>query len=158
MLVISKYVLDCKPYHASARYVSWETCTLRYWLKFSFIHDAFTDEEKEMIPTVTTYSTSVDRSNYESRDRVFLLSTPEANEYFDSDSARICQPTDFAIANGVYTTENANSCWWSRSIAQEAISAAYVDSAGRLARYGYKFSRDDIGVRPAIWIDISSLG
>lgn len=53
ILVISKYALDCKPYNTSDVDVTWETCSLRQWLNSSFINNAFTVEEKAMIPSET---------------------------------------------------------------------------------------------------------
>ena len=40
-LLISKYLLDCKPYNTTDDHVTWETCTLRKWLNDEFINTAF---------------------------------------------------------------------------------------------------------------------
>ena len=110
-LVISKYALDCKQYHHTD--VTWETSTLRKWLNNDFLNSAFSADEKAMIPTVTVsadknpgYSTNPGKAT---QDQVFLLSVPDANKYFSSDSARQCKPTDYAVANGVdVNTATAN--------------------------------------------------
>lgn len=48
-LCISKYLLDCKPYHKSLEKVTWENCTLRKWLNNGFLFTAFSPEEREKI-------------------------------------------------------------------------------------------------------------
>lgn len=163
-LVISKYALDCKPYNTSDTDVTWENCTLRRWLNNDFINAAFSAEEKSMIPTVTVsadnnpdYSTNPGNAT---QDQVFLLSVTEANNYFNSDSARQCELTDFAVANGAYVNsndDNYNCRWWLRSPGLYQNTAASVISNGVVGDYGYYVDDDDYGaVRPALWIDLAS--
>src|SRR5574344_486799 len=49
ILLISKYALDCKPYHKNSCNVTWEECTLRKWLNSEFINNAFSEEEQQII-------------------------------------------------------------------------------------------------------------
>ena len=132
-LVISKYALDCKQYNTSYMDVTWETCTLRKWLNNDFINAAFSAEEKAMIPTVTVSADknpafSTNPGNV-TQDQLFLLSITEANKYFSSDSARRCKPTDYAVANGAWESDNGNCWWWLRSPGNDRINAAFVDNA-----------------------------
>ena len=160
-LVTSKYALDCKPYNTSYTDVTWENCTLRRWLNNDFINAAFSAEEKSMIPTVTVsadnnpdFSTNPGNAT---QDQVFLLSVTEANKYFNSDSARQCEPTDFAVANGAYVnSNNGNCCWWLRSPGYYQHSAAYVLDDGDVGEYGGSVDIGDGAVRPALWIDLAS--
>ena len=160
-LVISKYALDCKHYNTSYTDVTWETCTLRKWLNNDFLGAAFSADEKAMIPTVTVsadknpdYSTNPGNTT---QDQVFLLSIPEANKYFNSDSARQCEPTDYAVANGAYVdSDNGNCWWWLRSPGYGQDDAADVDCDGDVYEGGYFVYFDDIAVRPALWIDLNS--
>lgn len=158
-LLISKYTLDCQQYNTSDVDVTWKTCTLRKWLNNDFINAAFSADEKVMIPTVTVsadknpeYSTNPGKTT---QDQIFLLSITEANEYFDSDSARHCDFTDYAGVNGV---SRYRCNWWLRSPGREQQSAAFVNSGGDSsgiieeggAHVGYIYG----AVRPALWIDI----
>lgn len=159
-LVISKYALDCKQYNTSYTDVTWETCTLRKWLNNDFIDAAFSADEKAMIPTVTVsadknpeYSTNPGNAT---QDQVFLLSITEANKYFSSDSARQCEPTDFAVANGAWESDSGNCWWWLRSPGGSQYGAAYVDLGGDVYVGGYGVSSDNYAVRPALWIDLNS--
>ena len=161
ILVISKKVLDCKPYNTSHTDVTWETCTLRKWLNNYFFNAAFSADEKAMIPTVTVsadknpkYSTNPGNAT---QDQVFLLSITEANKYFSSDSARRCGRTDFAVANGARDFNSGTCSWWERSPGSDQSRAAYVDTDGRVGEDGgYVDYVDYIAVRPALWIDLNS--
>lgn len=166
VLVTSKYALDCQQYNTSFSDVTWETCSLRKWLNGMFINNAFTEEEQAMIPTVTVsadknpeYSTNPGNAT---QDKVFLLSITEANKYFTSDEARRCAPTDYAIAQGAYTSDSYKvggraTCWWRlRSPGFIQGYAAFVNYGGDVNEYGRGVSYADRAVRPALWINLES--
>ena len=157
VLLISQYALDCKQYNTSYTDVTWETCTLRKWLNEDFINSTFTADEKAMIPAVTLsadenskYSTNHSKAT---QDQVFLLSVTEANQYFSSDDARQCKPTDYAVENGAgFDSFNGNCMWWLRSLGDIQHIAAIVNRGV----YGYMdVDVSSNAVRPAIWVDIS---
>ncbi len=158
-LVISKNALDCQQYNTSQSDVTWETCSLRKWLNSTFISMAFTDAEKSVIPTVTV---SADKNpecstnpGNATQDKVFLLSIPEANQYFSSDSARQCKVTAYAEAQDDYVSSfNGNCWWWLRSPSYEQDNAAIVFVDGGVDAIGYSVSNGTVAVRPALWIDI----
>ena len=165
-LVISKYALDSKPYNTSYTDVTWATCTLRNWLNNDFIDEAFSAYEKAVISTVTVsadenpdYSTDPGNAT---QDKVFLLSIAEANQYFTSDEARKCAPTDYAIAQGAYTKDSYKAggrvtCWWwLRSPGSNQGYAAGVDGYGYVGEFGINVSFD-YNVRPALWIDLNAI-
>lgn len=159
ILVISKYALDCKQYNISDIDVTWETCTLRKWLNNDFINAAFSAGEQAMIPTVTVsadknpaYSTNPGNAT---QDQVFLLSITEANKYFNSDSARQCKPTDYAVANGAWESDSGNCWWWLRSPGYYQDSAARVSWVGTIDVDGYDVDNSISAVRPALWIDLN---
>lgn len=173
-LVISKYALDCKPYNTDRDVtwdtdVTWESCSLREWLNSNFINVAFSDDEKELIPTVTVYADKNPESSRDSgnatQDQVFLLSISEANKYFNSNSARQCEVTDYAFANGIADGELGNALyvrsagcncfWWLRTRGAIACCAAYVNDRGSTSEQGcYAYNNGDIAVRPAMWINL----
>ncbi|MDO4454719.1 MAG: DUF6273 domain-containing protein [Eubacteriales bacterium] len=160
-LVISKYALDCKPYNTSEADVTWETCSLRKWLNDDFINIAFSAEEKAMIPTVTVpndknpeYSTN---PGNDTRDKVFLLSVAETNKYFSSDSTKQCEPTKYAVAQGVHVDNSiGNACWWLRSIGGYQSGAVCIENYGDVTERGVSVDEADNAVRPALWIDLNS--
>ena len=166
-LVISKYVLDsCQEYNTSYDDVTWETCSLRKWLNGTFFNTAFTAEEQNKI--ILTTVTADANPGYDTLpgndtlDKVFLLSITEVNKYFSSDEARICAPTDYAIAQGAHTnndtfTGGRDACsWWLRSPGFISTYAAEVYYDGIVSNWGTNVDQYVVAVRPAMWIDIGS--
>ena len=161
VLLLSRYALDSKPYHTGRESLTWESCALRKWLNREFITSAFDSDEQNMInkTTVNTdpnpeYGISGGNST---EDKIFLLSINEVEKYFDSDEARICIPTEYAKANGVWTYYKTGTCWWwLRSPGYESNDAAVVRSGGWVSSVGYYVNNDDGGLRPALWINLKS--
>ena len=128
VFVVSKYVLDGVMYHDSETAVNWETSYLRNWLNNDFFNNAFSETEKNEIPSVTltnqanTYYNKPAGNN--TTDKVFLLSLEEAEKYFGEynyydnqyqfgyNQNLICAPTQFAINQEVdckiFTEEDYN--------------------------------------------------
>ncbi len=171
VLVISKYALDCQKYNSTNTGVTWETCSLRKWLNGTFLNAAFSKNEQLIIQDTNvmadhnpSYNTPPGNSTV---DKVFLLSVSEAYQYFNSDGARDCAPTTYAVSNGM--KDRQSTCWWwLRSPGQQANYAAYISLGGLVIDMGNQVDRsssrnsidgplfDDGGaVRPALWIDIS---
>ncbi len=163
VLVISRYALDCPQYNTSTTKVTWETCSLRKWLNGTFISSAFNSDEQAMIQSVKvpadknpSYSTS---PGEDTTDQVFLLSISEVNKYFDSDEARKCVPTEYAIDLGAYPSriDNVNgkaTCfWWLRSPGIDSKYAASVEPDGSVHHGGFGVYSSSHGVRPALWIN-----
>ena len=115
VLVLSKYILDCKTYHDTSGAVTWETSALRKWLNNDFKNAAFTSAEQSIIPTVTLVNK--DNAYYgtpggkDTKDQVFCLSTDEVEEligynvYDDKDMEGashklLAQVTRYAISRG----------------------------------------------------------
>ena len=164
--IISKCALECQPYNTTDINVTWETCTLRSWLNGTFYNTAFSTAEKAKILTTTvvnsdnpTYGTD---GGSNTQDKVFLLSINEANMYFANDTARMCVPTAYALAQGAFVTryyaigDTATCLWGLRSPGDEGSWAADVDVAGMVDDYGGAVSSARIAVRPAMWIDLAS--
>ena len=164
-LLISKYALDCQQYY-NEEYtsVTWETSTLRKWLNDTFLHAAFSAEERAIISIVTVsadknpiYGTSPGNST---QDQIFLLSIQEVKLYFSSDEARRCVPTAYAIAQGAYINDNysdggkATCWWWLRSPGFDSRNAARVARVGSVDASGNVVGNVRGAVRPAMWIEL----
>ena len=161
VLVISKYALDCQQYNTSSYTdVTWETCTLRTWLNGTFLNSAFSSSEQSAIAETTV--TADKNPKYDTdpgnatTDKVFLLSIDEAEKYFSSDSARVCLPTAYAVANGAYESDSGNCWWWLRSPGFLQHNAAHVRNDGSVGCHGGNVDRGDDAVRPALWINLDS--
>lgn len=151
VLVISKYCLDCKPYSSNQNQVEWVDATLRRWLNEDFYNIAFSDLEKKRI--------AFNKSSNNVNDKIFLLSQAESDEYFSSYDAKMCVPTEFAIAQGCeqssWATVNGKptAYWWLKKTDEGAIPVVWTDGTYSFCEY----YGDEIGcpaVRPAMWIII----
>lgn len=145
ILVVSRYVLDFMQYTSSEEAVSWEECSLRKWLNETFINSAFSADEQCRIRDVIG--------------KVFLLSTTNAHKCFDSDAARRCAPTAYAIARGAmtsstYLADGKDTCgWWLRNVYSSNFNAATVTIEGAVSTLDVDLWLAYYGVRPAIWIN-----
>lgn len=158
MLVISKYVLDCRPFNDEPVKTTWERSSLRSWLNDSFVSTAFSASESSII---SLHEISADiNPDYPAvdpgiavEDCVFLLSIEEANQYLSSSLPHEVFATAYAKAQGVKTASVTDKCWWwLRSPGTVNNAAAAVLRDGTVFTYGYFVDRGDFGVRPAIWI------
>lgn len=160
-LVISDKILDAIPYHYELRSVTWETCSLRAWLNYEFYKTVFDDSIRDAI--VTTNNSNPSNSMYgthggnDTRDKVFLLSIDEANEYFETDEVRAASGTKYAKSTRPGVADDGNSSWWLRSPGYEDGNAAIVNYNGSVYTSGHIVSNDIDGIRPACWVDISNL-
>ena len=161
-LLISRYVIDCKPYHTSLNDITWENCSLRVWLNNEFLKNSFNSEEQEYIVTSSIFpdknpQNSTDPGNI-TNDKVFILSYHEAGTFFLSDSERQCDPTIYAKALGCHHSENTGtSSWWLRSPNYAQFLADWVGEDGQINNEGLWVSTDSIGVRPSMWISVEGL-
>ena len=167
LLLLSRYGLDAQPYNMKNESVTWKCCTLRTWLNETFINAAFSSEEQQCI--LLTDVKNVDRYTYgcNTQDKVFLLSYEEAGKYFASDDARMCAPTDYAVAQGASqhgdykVGDGLYIClWWLRSPGS-GLHMCYVDSKGSkhsvLHNGGFRSNYYRYCVRPALWVDLQAL-
>ena len=158
-LIISKYALNAIPYNEQQSYVTWEKSYLRDWLNGTFFDEAFNEEEKakiqsEWIKADTNPEHLVD-PGHDTKDAVFLLSIKDAYEYFNASDIGMCEPTAYAVANGVYVNkENGNCRWWLRSPGSMQDNAAFLGTDGEVRCFGYYVSSNNLAVRPAIWINL----
>lgn len=159
-LLISRYALDCQPYTTKWEEITWEACTLRKWLNNEFFNAAFSDEEKSMIITAAVAADMNPKNGTkpgaDTKDKVFLLSIVEVENYFGSDSERECSPTTYAKSNGVYVANNGNCWWWLRSPGYLQSDAANVGSNGGVGYNGNYVNYETNAVRPAMWIDLNN--
>lgn len=160
VLVISRYELDIQKYHNIWKSTTWETSFLRKWLNSTFLTAAFSLEEQGRI--IETTLSDEDNPEYgtpagnQTTDKIFLLSSSEANEYFRSVLALQCSPTEYAIAQGAVARLNGRNdglrtCgWWLRSPGKSDVTAATVTFDGYISDAVVNY--DSYTVRPAMWI------
>ncbi len=158
LLLISRYALDYQSYHYAYTSVTWETGSLRQWLNQDFWQAAFSEEERVMIPTVTVKAREsvlfeTDAGN-DTQDNVFLLDVFEADNWFASDSDRICEATAYALRDCKNLADNGMSWWWLRSPGVYQNIAVGVDENGEAGRSCHIVS-DAYAVRPALRVNLA---
>lgn len=153
-LLISRYALDCKEYNTENTDITWETCSLRKWMKSTFLNEAFNNNEQDII-LETTIPSDIAAGNTIT-DKVFLLSKNEAEKYFTSNNNRKCEPTQYAIiANPSCVNSGNKKCnWWLRTPGSYQNYASFVFIDGSVFSTGYSVNTSLICVRPALWIEI----
>lgn len=159
VLLLSKYVLDAKPYYEWEG-VTWQTSDIRQWLNNEFYTTAFNKAEKAKIQT--SLIKNEDNSEHgtsggnDTEDKVFLLSEKEAETLFSNDDERIAKATGYAEKSGVYVNEKKESVWWLRSPGYSSSRAAEVSEYGWVDQDGPSVYCSDGGVRPALHLNLQS--
>ena len=124
VLLLSKYILDVKPYHEGGGHnITWKTSSIRKWLNNDFYTTVFNDVEQKKIAD-TLIKTEIN-SKYENigedntEDKVFLLSEEEAESLFMNDEERKAKTTEYAKKKGIYIDKKTEcSRWWLRSLSK----------------------------------------
>lgn len=141
-LLISRFALECRPFHRESQSVSWENSDLRSWLNGEFLEQTFSKEEQALL--------------LKSPDAVSCLSAEEAEELFKTSAARISQATPYAAKNGAAASSpKTRNCFiWLRSPGLDPATAAYIDSAGDICLLGEDVGSGEFAVRPVIRIPL----
>jgi hypothetical protein len=182
-LIITKDCVALQPYHEVSfedwegfKGITWEDSSLRTWLNSSFYEVAFSTDEKLRIQETQIVNQDNAESGTEggndTKDKVFLLSLAEAEQYFVSDAARVAsykwsnddveqtkewyEPygSDLQEAYEVIDEWAADrqAWWWLRSPGFYSSSAVAVYTDGSVNSSNTFVNHRDFGVRPALWI------
>ncbi len=148
MMLITKDLIKLDKFNEEQARAIWENCTLRSWLNSEYYESAFSDDEKSLI--LETTNKNYDNSIYylgqggpDTIDKVFLLSVDEEKELFSSNSARRAYIDDTKYE------------WWTRTPGNNQYTAVFVNADGDDVLSGAGVGEAEIGVRPAMWIDIT---
>ena len=180
-LLISRYALDTVPYHTDNINITWEKCFLRSWLNSDFLQTAFSDTEQSLILEVEVDNSQKQgfkrwnnwkktKGGKDTKDRIFLLSYLEANQYLgvtwhgEENPSGQAEMTEFfrqKTANNPYyrdtmedSPEYGFCSWWLRSPGYLQNLVAQVARLGVLIA-GNPTS-EDVAIRPALWLDLNA--
>ena len=147
LLITKNIVLEQQKYHDDFTEVTWETCALRQYLNDTFFNYSFSEAEQARILLTSVRSESNSQSGTDggkdTKDRIFILSLSEANQYFGSDSDRIAKYSD---------TGNTRR-WRLRTPGIHQKFTVFVQDDGSIDYSGNNVSFA-YGVRPAMWIQL----
>lgn len=156
-LLVSRYCLDVHPYEEDGSWVTWEDSDIREWLNSTFINDAFSAEEQEMILPI--YHINEDNPVYgteggeSTTDNVFILSYSEATSYYRVLSCQAAS-TPYAVERGAFQRDGSGYGWyWLRTPGEHSDTAMYLGSGGYYVEEGEPVCNYQGGVRPCVWID-----
>lgn len=167
-LLISAYGLEQQPYNQKREKVTWATCTLREWLNDSFYKTAFSSLEQNLIETTSIHTEVYDDWDAvpgpDTEDKIFVLSSDEAEQYFESDDFRKCYPTSHAAKNG-FKSKNGCCLWWLRTPGPDNTYVTIVDITGEICYITVKGADISMqlldgtpgheNVRPAMWVNFN---
>ena len=154
-LLLTKEIIEYRPYHTELVDITWEKCTLREYLNGEFYHSFSTEDKNRIVESSVTNAANPEYGTdggASTNDKIFLLSLDEAKYYFPNDAARIVRKND-----------GSDAFWWLRSPGLETILAATVLGSGKqdntrsgtLGYAGSGVNYDNRGVRPALWLTLN---
>ncbi len=160
LMLISRYCLDCKPYNETRTDVNWQSSSLRAWLNGEFYSTAFDEtEQSNIIETEEELIIDPPMEERSVKDKVSILSTEKAQNYYEYNAWRVVAPTAFAVKQGVYT-EDGNAWWWLREslpqMNEKNSMAEYVYFDGSIISQGFAVDYDRVAVRPVIWVSVNA--
>lgn len=181
-LIITREIIEQKPYHNKHEAVSWETCSLRKYLNNDFLN-SFTNNQKDRIIT-TINKNNGNRWYYlgdeqDTEDKIFILSLEEmAGPYFNDSLDLLLNKGKNQrywferkdINNHLRRSSYLGYVWWYwvRTNGRMNSSAVYIHGDGNIGIQGNKASKktfntlhpvtksNEGGIRPALWLRIES--
>ena len=157
-LLLSKHILERIPFDRAVSGEMWIGCTMRKWLNDTFLHEAFTAEEMHCIQisknTMDESDLYDDAVPYKctTYDKVFALSQEEickmSERYLSAES------TEYARNRGDAGDYGSN-WWWLRTTLSDRKNCVIVQEGGKVNGRGDLVTAGYVGVRPALWLDIS---
>ncbi len=147
----------------------WENSDVRSWLNEEFFGNSFTDSEKESIleskvtAQVNPYLPKCSQGN-DTVDHIFLFSAAEAETYLTDPKIRAAKATEYGLQQGLNTDgfHEGNSWWWLRTIGHGGDDSGdyetmRVQPDAELDEDGDDAGSEFVGVRPAVWVDLSDI-
>lgn len=172
VLLLSKFIIDCKVFDNDINNKNWEKSYLRKWLNEDFYNAVFDEKEKTLI-IKNEYENTEDlrfslNNENSTIDSVTVLSVKEIEKYFKDElkskdyfSNKLLATralSDVIISTNIaspYSEEwySGNSYYWTRSLSKLNNDIVCVNEDGTYSM-GIESNADWIGVRPAIWVKI----
>ncbi len=164
LLLLSKHILIARPFDCFPNdrrksrdfQTEWVGSNIRKALKQFFCVAFNSEEQLAIIPVwVDNLIDSGEGVRNSELDKVFILSSREVGEYLPTIDSRRCLKTPRCYGESAPFACGTAS-WWLRTPGSENGCVQYVDADGFIIEKGCP-SEDNLGVRPALWIDLESL-
>ena len=162
-LIITEQLIDTMQYNSFSDDITWEKCSLRFWLNNTFITSAFGGSLPRRVMVTTNDNPDNPKHGTEggapTEDKVFLLSVEEAEKYFKDNADRMAGVTEYAQKQGAWVSNDyllpngeKAGLWWLRSPGYISHTASRVLINGDINSHGGSIVRENVAVRPAMWI------
>ena len=170
-LILCENIILLHEYHISNVSITWTDCSLRAYLNGEFYNsNAFSNEDRSRIVEVTNINENNQwfgtNGGPDTQDKIFLLSIAEVVQYFGDSGQLANRPSgaswidDQYNSNRIATFYGVVTSWYLRSpgiFTYDAVNVGGdVDGEGFIYMVGTHVYRSS-GVRPALWLDISSM-
>lgn len=178
-LLLSVKLLKSLPYHRNENVgywleqriqeTTWENCSLRRYLNGEFYNSLGEDAKGQVVETTLQNPSNpwfgTDGGN-DTTDKVFVLSLEEVMRYMGDGSEQLQNrhatewmiddsDNSFRIARLIGDAKDTAMSWWLRSSGATSICATNVRADGGILVNGQLINRKSMGVRPALWVDLS---
>ena len=146
-LLITEYLIEKRAKNADDQHRYWENSYVRSWLNILFSEQVFTREQWadiELYEIKTTYQ------GYDAASKIFLLDAEEADRYFQA-------PKDRAAR---YYYGGETGVWLLRAYSGDSkeysgtFSVVEADGQVKIDPNYYSYYGKDLGIRPAIWVNV----
>lgn len=168
-LLLSKYILDIKPFDMERESIFWNSCSLRTWLNHDFLKRAFTDDELEQI-VIPENKAGMDeeiqwkmgRTEVDTpclSDGVFLLKVRDIVKYFPGTESWACPGASAEESDWVKAQYgNPDPSWWLRTSMPDSDGpmgpTACIVSPVSTVGFSIISPDNPQGVRPAVFIKL----
>lgn len=158
-LLVSEKILECMPMcnSLSGNYdPTWEKSSVREWLNAEFIKEAFSTAEASKITNTELANRGGDKKTV---DKVFLLSDEELLQYTTL-SQRKAKFTEYVKNQEIMGADSGYGYWWLRTYNPDTRTTSddrYFKNVfydGDVNDLGYIATKDDLGIRPAMWVTL----
>ena len=160
VVLTTKYGIFSKDYYIGSTkkgaVVSYETSSLRKWMRNTFYKKAFSEEQRKFFIT-KGFKDEVTGKTV--NDPVLLMTVEEAEKYFASDKERLLEETTYAnLAKAYKNTFTQSGWWWLLDMGTEKeSSAAFVNSFGKVMPGGNYACYEHALIRPIIHVKPEAL-
>ena len=159
VLLITKDIIKTLPYNTTWNPINWRDCSLRKWLNDDFYDIAFNEYEKAYISEVINNNNGNEKhkikQNFDTLDKVFLLSAEEVRRFFYRKSMQALG-TKYALNEGLWVAKNGSSegysVWWLRNTGKNTSFASLIHAGGSVGDDGDGVATKGNGLRPCIWV------
>lgn len=154
-LLLSRHVLAAMRFDRAAK-MTWDKSSIRAWLNETFLPQAFSADEKSVLARRTAAAMRAAEGQH-TQDYVFLLSSEQLQQCLPDTITRAARPTAYASAQDLSQVDYEAACWWwLRSSGKGVRHAHAVEEDGTIVNRSFD-STTNIGVRPAIWVNLDSI-